>query len=129
MKVSWLAGGVFLIIVFGFVGCFYREKVLPPVPVAGVPVITVQMDDAGYSTTTITVAQGDTVAFANTGAQERWPASDLHPTHELYSDFDPRAPVYPGETWAFRFERCGTWRFHDHLAPNIRGAIKVLCEQ
>lgn len=101
----------------------------PQPPETGTPVVTIAMGDSGYSTTSIRVAVGDTIAFENVGTRERWPASDLHPTHELYSEFDPRAPLSSGELWAFRFTRCGMWRFHDHLAPNIRGVITVLCEQ
>lgn len=87
--------------------------------------VTIQMNDTGYSPTDIAIKTGDTVAFTNSSAKERWPASDIHPTHGIYPEFDPRKPIAPGKSWSFTFRRKGAWRFHDHLAPQIRGVITV----
>ena len=89
----------------------------------------------GFSPSEVTIQKGQAILFVN-GAPEDcplseaacnfWPASDLHPTHELYPEFDPRQPVGPGETWEFTFDRAGTWRFHDHFHANKRGIITVV---
>lgn len=87
---------------------------------------TVLMTEAGFSPSELSIKAGDRVIFSNVGSStERWPASDLHPTHELYRAFDPLRPVLPGESWAFVFEEAGNWRFHDHLHANKRGIIRV----
>ena len=54
-----------------------------------------------------------------------WPASDLHPTHSLYSEFDPGEPFESGKAWAFTFDKPGQWGYHDHLKPNHRGVVTV----
>lgn len=73
----------------------------------------------------ITVYQGDIVIFDNNDTKERWPASNIHPTHAIYSDFDPKKPIATGERWAFKFDKAGVWRWHDHLNPTISSQIFV----
>lgn len=125
MKYAALIGAAALIALALWWGAA-REKEMPRA-VAIEPSVSVRMSDTGYSTTTIAIRQGEAVSFVNESARDRWPASDLHPTHEIYPAFDPRQPLSPGKSWQFRFDRCGTWRFHDHLAPNIRGSVEVIC--
>ncbi|MDO8466849.1 MAG: hypothetical protein Q7S83_01780 [bacterium] len=87
----------------------------------------IKMSDAGYDKLALEIKQGDTVTFENTGTTKyRWPASNIHPTHQIYSEFDPKKKMAPGESWSFTFNKPGTWKFHDHLAPGIVGDIKVI---
>lgn len=79
----------------------------------------------GYEPTDVTIHVGDTIMFKNESGTFHWPASNVHPTHTLYSDFDPREPVAPGDTWSFTFMRAGTWGFHDHIRANLIGRIVV----
>ena len=84
------------------------------------------MTDEGFSPAEFSVKAGSRVDFVNKSTTgQYWPASDLHPTHELYSEFDPKEPVMPGKTWSFVFEKRGFWRMHDHLHPDKRGAVTV----
>lgn len=80
----------------------------------------------GYEPNEITIRQGETVSFTNESDAFHWPASDVHPTHQIYSDFDPQTPIAPDETWSFTFTKAGKWVFHDHLRANLRGTITVL---
>ncbi len=85
------------------------------------------MTERGYSPATTTIKRGEAIRFVNaTTDAYLWPASNLHPTHELYPEFDPREPVGPGEEWEFVFEEAGEWTYHDHLKPRIRGTISVV---
>ena len=79
----------------------------------------------GFTPQNIIIARGDTVVFSTSRGKQFWPASDLHPTHEIYPEFDPKRPVLANESWTFRFNRAGTWNFHDHLDPFFRGTIQV----
>lgn len=81
--------------------------------------------DEGYEPTDITIRVGDTVMFKNDSESFHWPASNVHPTHSIYSDFDPREPIAPGDTWSFTFTRVGIWGFHDHIRANLIGRIVV----
>ncbi len=85
----------------------------------------VEATDRGFSPATITVGRGEEVTFRNTGDDDVWPASDDHPTHERYPEFDPRKSVIAGESWSFTFERPGRWRYHNHLAPDQKGLVVV----
>lgn len=86
----------------------------------------VNMTSAGYNPEDLSIDQGTTVIFENVGSEALWPASNIHPTHEIYSEFDPKQPILPGETWKFTFTRAGTWRYHDHLFPHLTGTITVV---
>lgn len=86
---------------------------------------SIQLTEEGFARDMITIAKGDTVVFTTTRGKSFWPASDLHPTHGIYPEFDPKQPIDPDKSWRFRFDKEGEWRFHDHLAPLYRGVVRV----
>lgn len=93
----------------------------------------------GYSPTTLTVKRGETIAFKNQSSQSMWPASAMHPTHRVYSGtslsehcpdaagkaFDACKGFLPGESWSFKFDKTGIWKYHNHLSPVNTGTIVV----
>lgn len=85
----------------------------------------VDMEAEGFSPSTLTVEQGTTVKFENTSDDDKWPASNVHPTHQLYPGFDAGNAVLSGESYSFTFDRAGRWGYHDHLAPEIQSTIVV----
>lgn len=85
----------------------------------------IQMTDAGFKPQEFYITEGDTISFENVGTNDHWPASNVHPTHDLYPDFDPQKPIIPGHAWQFTFEKSGTWDMHDHLFPEFTGRIVV----
>ncbi|HEV8601132.1 MAG TPA: hypothetical protein VGQ87_00855 [Patescibacteria group bacterium] len=85
-------------------------------------------DKDGFVPAEITVKKGRRVVFVNDTTTYNWPASNLHPTHEIYPEFDPKQPIDSGKAWAFVFDKVGEWGYHDHLMPNRRGIIKVTQE-
>ena len=88
-------------------------------------VYEVVRDASGYQPTELTINLGDTVRFINNSSDYHWPASDLHPTHGVYPDFDPRRPITTDEVWEFSFDKTGEWKYHDHLRANKTGTISV----
>ncbi len=86
----------------------------------------IRMTSNGFEPKELKIVEGDEVIFINDSNKNRWPASNLHPTHGLYSEFDPQRGLSPGESWKFIFNRRGVWRMHDHLAPNLMGVITVV---
>ena len=94
---------------------------------------TVTYTDSGFSPATLTIKKGETVVFKNQSAQSMWPASAKHPTHTAYpttggcigSTFDACKGVQPDNSWSFKFEVLGSWKYHDHLTPKDRGTITV----
>ena len=100
---------------------------------------TVTYSDSGYSPATITVKKGDTITFDNKSSKIMWPASAAHPTHKAYPGtdiefcgtlqssgaFDACRGYGSDESWDFKFEELGTWKYHNHLQPNHTGTIIV----
>lgn len=87
--------------------------------------VTMRMTESGFEPRELTVNQGDTVIFKNEDTRMRWPASNLHPTHEIYREFDPLQGIEPQNSWSFTFGKAGTWRMHDHIYPQFSGVITV----
>lgn len=87
--------------------------------------VTVVMNEDGFSETEVTIKQGQTIIWQNNDQDFRWPASNVHPSHEVYPEFDPKEPIPPGESWSFTFDEAGEWQFHDHLKPYFTGTITV----
>ena len=83
------------------------------------------LHDNGYQPSEITIEKGTLVRFSTTRDKPHWPASNLHPTHFIYSDFDPLRALDPEETWEFVFDKVGVWQFHDHIRSYYRGTITV----
>lgn len=86
---------------------------------------TITLTKNGYEPQNITIEVGDTILFKNETNNFYWPASNVHPTHEIYSEFDPKRALEPQETWSFRFTKEGEWRYHDHLTPFFKGVVTV----
>lgn len=69
------------------------------------------------------VTTGDTVTFINTSDTWVWPASNIHPTHEILPSFDPRQALAPGESWEYTFLENGYWRYHNHMDASQTGLV------
>ena len=99
----------------------------------------VEMSSNGFSPTEIRIKVGDTVKFTNVGTQQYWPASAMHPSHTVYPGssiskcntaeastiFDACRAYGPGETYSFKFNEIGSWKYHDHRNPSAFGTIIV----
>lgn len=89
--------------------------------------------DSGYSPAVLNVKVGTTVTFKNQSSQLMWTASAVHPTHRVYpttggclgSTFDACGGIQPGDSWSFKFDIAGTWKYHNHLNSGDTGTIVV----
>lgn len=79
----------------------------------------------GFEPRDLSLDTNSTIIFINEDKTPHWPASDIHPTHEIYPEFDPKKPINPGESWPFKPKRVGTFKFHDHLFPHFRGVMTI----
>ena len=87
--------------------------------------VVVRMTKNGFEPEEIKIKKGQTIIWVNEDADFHWPASNLHPTHEIYTEFDSRKPLAPGKRWVFTFDKAGEWRCHDHLNPRLRCIVRV----
>ena len=81
--------------------------------------------DGKYTPKSVTISVGQTVTWVNEDEDYFWPASNIHPTHEIYPEFDPKKPLAPSTNWSFTFTKKGVWRFHDHWNPRATGVVIV----
>ncbi|MEX0652017.1 MAG: hypothetical protein WD509_00900 [Candidatus Paceibacterota bacterium] len=85
----------------------------------------ITLGDDGFIPSELTILEGESVTFVTTRSNFFWPASNLHPSHSIYSEFDPKRPLTPEESWTFTFNKSGQWEYHDHLTPYFIGTIFV----
>ena len=78
-----------------------------------------------YSPANVTIKKNDTVKFTNNSTNNMEPASNNHPDHLLYSEFDANNNIAPGGTYSFTFTKTGSWGYHDHSKPSCKGTITV----
>lgn len=100
---------------------------------------TVEISSNGFSPEELKINRGDKVIFLSVDEDLHRPASNIHPTHKLYPGsgiekcdtneknliFDACRSLNQGESFSFTFNEAGTWNYHDHLLPRIRGTITV----
>lgn len=85
---------------------------------------------AGFEPQTLTVPVSTTVTFLNETELPLWVASDPHPDHTSYPELDTSIEfqdhVPPGNpSYSFKFERRGTWSYHNHSQPEHVATITV----
>lgn len=115
-----------LIILFITLGIWYRELArAQPKSFKNGKVFVVTRTDKGFSPKNVTLKKNDTILFKTNQGKMFWPASDNHPVHTIYSEFDSKRPIPAGQSWSFTFKKEGTWGFHDHLNPYSEGKITV----
>jgi len=83
---------------------------------------TVLYNGNTFAPPSVTIKAGQTVVFRSTSSASMWVASDPHPVHTDLSGFDQQSI---GEEYSFTFQKAGTYRFHNHLAPSHSGTIVV----
>jgi len=78
-----------------------------------------------FSPATITVKKGTTVTWTNTDGAKVWIASDPHPVHTDYPGLDSHTDIGAGESFSFTFDKVGSWTYHNHLNPTVKGTVVV----
>ncbi len=118
----------------------------PPVfevPTTSTPTTTseviIKITTDGFEPKEVEISKGTKVTWVNEQSNPSWPASAVHPTHEVYPGssikkcgtpeqdkiFDACRGLNQGESWSFIFNEVGEWYYHDHLNPSLKGKIIV----
>lgn len=98
-----------------------QQKIVIPTPI---PVTLVILDENGFTPSSISIKTGDTVQWENKSIKEGSVSSDPHPTHELYPFLN--LGIFPaGSRVSTRFEKAGTYTYHNHLSPSQKGTVIV----
>lgn len=106
-------------------------------PSASAKTWNIDCKNGAFVPSQVSIKKSDTVTWTNVNCSSVWPASGVHPTHNVYpqhtgacaliggSDFDACHDLKVGESWSFRFDYVGAWKFHDHLHPQNNGTVNV----
>jgi plastocyanin len=98
----------------------------------------VYLTGSGFTPSSITVQEGETVTWINNASQQMWVGSDRHPTHTEYSGSSLREhcdggdqtsaafdQCSTGDQFSFTFEKPGEWSYHNHENPGQTGTVVV----
>ncbi len=86
--------------------------------------VTVAIEGNKMSPATITINVGDEVVWLNKDQAKHHIASDPHPTHTALPGLES-VDLATNQTYNFKFTKVGTWGYHDHLNPSIKGTVIV----
>lgn len=81
--------------------------------------------DNGFQPSFLRIRLNDIVKFRNQSTIGMWVASNPHPEHSDYSEFDQKKSVNPGGEFSFTFKRVGVWGFHNDVKISSQGVISV----
>lgn len=114
-----------------------ETKTVQPDEATAQPTI-VRYTPAGFEPAQVTIRQGETVRFINESGREMWVASDIHPTHTLYSGTNLSQHCGQGagneafdqcqaaDTYQFQFNQVGEWGYHNHRQASHTGKVIVI---
>lgn len=81
--------------------------------------------NTGFQPSFVSIRNGDSVKFRNQSDIGMWVASNPHPTHNDYPEFDQHASIAKGGEFTFRFSKSGVWGFHNHMNANHQAVVSV----
>lgn len=87
--------------------------------------VDIIISEDGFKPQEVSINLGDNLKFTNQDSKAHWPASDIHPTHRIYPEFDSKNGILSGRSWQFRVKKQGIFKYHDHLSPHLKGIIYV----
>ena len=114
-----------LVIALGLFLLFARQP-SSRIDLTGQGIAEVVLTAQGFVPNEFAVSVGTEVVFTTEAGKPFWPASNIHPSHDIYPAFDPERPLAPDESWSFTFAEVGTWGFHDHVRSYYTGIIEVV---
>lgn len=97
---------------------------------------TVSYDGSAFSPADVTIKKGGSVTFTSTGVS-MWVASAVHPHHTKYAEntLEEHCPdtagtafdqCETGATYTMKFDKVGTWPYHNHVKGGAYGKITVI---
>lgn len=91
-----------------------------------ISVNTINYEANGFNPPTLTIKLNTTVKFVNNTTGMMWVASAPHPTHSDLPEFDQKKSVGKGGIYEYTFTKVGTWKYHNHAAPDKTGIVVVV---
>lgn len=116
------------------------ENDTPDTPINTVPTTaTITYDGSKFSPASVTIKKGGTVLWNNETSGKMWVASAQHPTHTVYGGTSrsehcatsytgakPFDQCVGGNNFSFKFDKLGTFNYHDHINASAFGSVTVV---
>lgn len=90
--------------------------------------VVITLTDGGFTPVQVSVKSGGKVAYTNNSGAKIQIGSDPHPTHTANDELtegDFVIEIEPEASATVTLTKTGTWGYHDHLNPGIRGKVTV----
>lgn len=90
--------------------------------------VVITLTDGGFTPAQVSVKSGGKVAYTNNSSAKIQIGSDPHPVHTANDELtggDFVIELAPGVSATVTLTKTGTWGYHDHLNPGIRGKVVV----
>lgn len=87
---------------------------------------TITFSDAGVSPAEVTVKSGESITWTNNSSKKVQVASDNHPTHTINQELTNgqfTTELAPGGLVTVTLTKIGSWGYHDHLNPSVKGKV------
>lgn len=96
-----------------------------PTPAEQTQKNTITITANGFSPAEITVKAGESVTWVNSDSSDHQVNSAPHPTHTDYQPLNTVGLIKAGESKSLIFPTAGTYKYHDHLNPQLTGTVIV----
>ena len=70
--------------------------------------VTITFANGTATPNMVNIKVGDTIKFVNNNSVPHWPASGVHPTHQICPGFDALRGLQTGESYSFTFNEAKT---------------------
>ncbi len=111
-----------VVLVSGCVGYGNQPQPNANRPPSGTNAVTIK--DFAFSPSTLTIKAGTAVTWTTLDSAPHQIASDPHPAHTDLPGLIS-GTLEEGQSYSFAFDRAGTFGYHCHLHPNMKGTIIV----
>jgi plastocyanin len=86
----------------------------------------VSITNQGFSPSTLLVKPGTAVTWTNSDSQPHEVAADPYPKNNSIPGFDSTQVLQAHDSYSFKFEKSGTYHYHDQLNPlKLLGTVTV----
>lgn len=85
---------------------------------------SVHIQATSFNPSTISINKDDTIIWLNDDVMSHQIASDPHPSHSDLPDLTSGS-LSKNQTYSYKFTKTGTFKYHDHLNPALKGTVEV----
>lgn len=101
-----------------------KPKVGETTTVNNEKIVTINATGSSFKPNTVTVKVGTRVIWISSSDKTVAIASDDHPTHRKYPPLN-LGTFEKGSSVQLVFDKPGTYTYHDHLNPSVKGTVIV----